>query len=619
MVTPNFLNRCCCVSVLLAAGGLRLLYAQTEFYVPITETNLFGGASRFFAYQENAPRMVLNDGLLAGVREDWNFLPHVAIEGSYNYGQNNLRLTLFPGGPTNSARFASHTGLGSATGVFYFQGPERRMRVFLRAGPAVMNTFPTKGAKSTAQNPANAYLAATGLGGDIQVGGVYGIGVKWHLNDHFGLRADFEGSAFPQTHFHLPSVPGGPGAAYIPPGGVGTLYSVTAGFFIGVGHRKTAPAPVVAAVLPPAPPARLDVQSPPPRVIDAGCPGDTKEIPFSIKASTSLDGHQPMYRWSVDGRPAGTNSSQLTWQVPATPGTYRVSVEVSDDPAGSTDTRTAEPVTVNLASVTVQPHPQPTITVAATQSELNFGDRTSLTIAPQGNACNKNMTYACATTEGTLIGTPTTGFDSTSVAFDSDRSKVQTKQVTVSCTVTDSLGGSGTGAAPITVKLDPLQVQRFDDIVFAKNNARVNNCGKRILIEEVYPQLAEHPDWDLVVIGHSSPDEKRGAPLDRERVMNVIATLTAGSDTCPRLDPGRVRYGLAGTDQKSETRPAFCGTSTRNKSAERAGQAVAGTDTNAQYRRVEIYLVPRGAALPENATALQVVPADTIQPLGCPK
>jgi hypothetical protein len=610
----------CVVALIFAVGGAGLLSAQVEFSAPTTETNFFAGASRFFANQTQPPRMILNDGLLGGIRETWNFHRHVAIEGSYDYGQNNLRLTPVSGGLVNSVKFASHTGLASATGVFYFQGPESKTRVFLRAGPAMMNVFPTAGAKSNARNPANAYWGATGLNSDLQVGGVYGIGVKWFPTRRFGIRADFEGSAFPQTHFHLASIPGGPGAVYVPPGGVGTLYQVTVGFILGIGHKEMPPPPVAAAPPPPPPPvARLDVENQTVRAIDAGCAGDTKEIPFSVKAATTLAGHQPLYRWTVNGQPAGTNSPNFTYPVSMTPGTYRVAVAVSDDPAASTDTRTGEPVTLQLANVTVQPHPQPTLTVAAAQSELNLGDSTRLTVTPQGNACNRRMTYSCATTEGTLVGTPTTGFNSTGMVFDADRSKMQTKQVNITCTVTDDLGGTGSGSAPVTVKVDPLQVQRFDDIVFAKNNTRVNNCGKRILIEEVYPQLTEHPDWDLVVIGHSSPDEKKGVPLDRQRVMNVIATLTAGSDTCPRLDAGRVRFGLEGTEQKSTTRPAFCGTSTRVKSSERNGQSATAADTNTQFRRVEIYLVPRGAAIPDNATALQVVPADEIRPLACPK
>ena len=67
--------------------------------------------------------------------------------------------------------------------------------------------------------------------------------------------------------------------------------------------------------------------------------------------------------------------------------------------------------------------------------------------------------------------------------------------------------------------------------------------------------------------------------------MNVIATMTAGSDTCPKLDMSRIRFVVAGVDQKSDPRPAFCGTSSRVKTNERAGQSITADDADATPRR----------------------------------
>jgi len=175
---------------------------------------------------------------------------------------------------------------------------------------------------------------------------------------------------------------------------------------------------------------------------------------------------------------------------------------------------------------------------------------------------------------------------------------------------------------PVAVNLAALQVQRLDDIIFAQNNARVNNCGKRILLESLYPQLTQHPDWDLILVGHTAADERtggRGTPLDRQRLMNVAATLTGATDTCSALESSRVRFSLVGNDQNSEPRPAFCGTSTRPSLTERAGQTISAEDPNAKFRRVEVYLVPKGAALPDGVTQLQVVPQSELKALGCPR
>ena len=99
----------------------------------------------------------------------------------------------------------------------------------------------------------------------------------------------------------------------------------------------------------------------------------------------------------------------------------------------------------------------------------------------------------------------------------------------------------------------------------------------------------------------------------------MVAGLTAGTDTCQKLELGRIKVAYAGTEQKSEAKPGFCSASTRVLLPERAGQSISQTDANSKNRRVEIYLVPKGASLPEGVTSLEVVPASVVSALGCPK
>jgi outer membrane protein OmpA-like peptidoglycan-associated protein len=260
-------------------------------------------------------------------------------------------------------------------------------------------------------------------------------------------------------------------------------------------------------------------------------------------------------------------------------------------------------------------------------SEVSAAMRRALLLLPFFAACcaaqndvsSAGLTYTCVTPEGSLRGNPPNEFDSTGVQFDPDRSRLQSKVVNITCTVRDVRGGTGQTVIPVTVIQPPILVSRLDDVVFGANNARVNNCGKRILLEELYPQLTEHPDWDLVVVGHTAPGEK-GAQLDRRRAMNVIATMTSGKDTCRMLEPNRVRWAVAGNNAGGgDVRPGFCGTSNRTPTKERAGQAVNENDPNAAGRRVEIYLVPPGAAVPAGAAPLQSVPLTEVQKLGCPR
>ena len=72
-----------------------------------------------------------------------------------------------------------------------------------------------------------------------------------------------------------------------------------------------------------------------------------------------------------------------------------------------------------------------------------------------------------------------------------------------------------------------------------------------------------------------------------------------------------------GTDQTDTTRPALCGASTSVK--EKAGEAIKESDKNAEFRRVEIWFIPSGAAAPAGVTGMMPLPPDQMAKIGCPK
>ena len=150
-------------------------------------------------------------------------------------------------------------------------------------------------------------------------------------------------------------------------------------------------------------------------------------------------------------------------------------------------------------------------------------------------------------------------------------------------------------------------------------SARVNNCAKRLLLEELTPLLRSDPGAKVILIGHRDASEKgkAGSVLDQARVINSAAVLSAGKGICPSLDLSRIMINSVGTEQGSETRPALCGSSTNVK--EKGGAAIKDSDKRAQYRRVEVYIVPSGAAMPAGLTGLKEAPAKDIQAKGCPK
>jgi outer membrane protein OmpA-like peptidoglycan-associated protein len=157
--------------------------------------------------------------------------------------------------------------------------------------------------------------------------------------------------------------------------------------------------------------------------------------------------------------------------------------------------------------------------------------------------------------------------------------------------------------------------RRLDDLLFAKGSGRVNNCAKRLLIEELTPLLRDNPDWTVVLVGHR--DEQEPANLDRVRAQNAAAVISAGTGICPSLELNRVKIDTVGTNQSSTPRPAFCGASTGIK--ERSGQGVTETDNRAQFRRVEVWVVPAGAEMPEGLRNAKDAPVEVIKKLGCPR
>ena len=100
-------------------------------------------------------------------------------------------------------------------------------------------------------------------------------------------------------------------------------------------------------------------------------------------------------------------------------------------------------------------------------------------------------------------------------------------------------------------------------------------------------------------------------------VSQLAAVLSAGKGICPSLDLSRIKVNWVGTEQGSETRPALCGSSTNVK--EKGGQSVRESDKRAQYRRVEVCIVPGGADMPAGISGLKDAPAKEIQAKGCPR
>ena len=306
---------------------------------------------------------------------------------------------------------------------------------------------------------------------------------------------------------------------------------------------------------------------------------------------------------------------------------------VITDSANSSRTVTAGPTTLS-----VHEYVKPQITsVTATPTSMSCSSNTagthtaSLIGQATGSACGGSLAYKWTVTEGSVTSDSSLNatFDASSLNFESG-GQAQSKTVTATLTVTDETGQSASQQTTVTVDCPP-QFKRLSDIVFSKNNARVNNCGKRILIDQAAPQAGTA--YDVVLVGHRAADEGANAPgraregksksatatrlLDEQRVLNAAAVLTAGRGTCANLDLSQVKVDWVGTDSISAPDPGLCGTSNLTVAKERSGSRVSEADKN---RRVEVYLIPEATqVMPQAAKNARSIRETEVKGPGCPK
>ncbi|HEV2687009.1 MAG TPA: outer membrane beta-barrel protein [Bryobacteraceae bacterium] len=594
--------------------------AVTDDYFNLVEVNVFGGFTNYGRVDAGLGTS-LGKGGVVGARLTENIFDHFGLEQSYAaYSSHDLEF-FSPVRGRSVAPFQTHVYQGAMNALAYFTPRESKIRPFLTAGFGVAVYSPTHLARQTARS-LDPSLGFGNLSRDTKLQGNYGAGLKWQVSPRVGFRADVRGLIGPNPRFGLPdsNFPANSLTAnnvYIPPNHWQQGVQATAGltFYFG---RLSKPAPPPPPPPPPPPVVRPEINA---GAISASatsvCPGET--ITFTANASVS-GGHSVSYQWSVDGRPQGGNSSTFSYVADGS-GSHSIGLRVSD----TASENAASAVTVAAINITVRNYSRPVVSsVTANPTSMERGQTSSVQATASGSECSGALTYSWAASEGAISGSGANAtYNSSSVSFnESDRTRPQSKPVTITATVTDSKGGSGTGSTNVTVNL-PASVKHFGDILFPKDSSRVNNCGKRILIEQLYPLLTANPNFDVVLVGHidsaeapKSVKSAKGRNLDRDRVMNTAAVLSGGTGTCTALDTSRIKGVWVGATQEAEFVPTSCAVST-TPPKERKGAEVSGDE--AKNRRVEIWLVPKGLGLPASAKDAKDLPEPALKKLGCPK
>jgi len=586
---------------------------KSDDYFNYIELNVYGGWGDYIK-QRGQPFSQLEGGGLMGARLTENFWDYFAIEE--DFGFFSYHRLVFRGPTPNGVPipiFGTHDYQGSVNGVVHFTPRDSKFRPFFTAGVGEAAYIPNASAKQAAEAmPPEAGFANFRSSSGLEIN--WGGGLKYQLSKYFGLRMDARGYYGHTPQFGLP--------AYSPTGGATIPYAfrnvgveLTGGFTLYLGRIGERPAPPPPAPPPPVTPHNLSAGS-----ISASstsvCPGDAVRLHSD---ASDPEGHRLNYRWSVNGSAEGGNSADFTF-TPSSSGDYRVALQVTD----TAGTNPAAPADVNPISIHVGAYNRPNVSgVTANPSVLDYGQSASVHVDASGSECSGALSYSWAASEGTISGAGANAqYNSTGVSFnEADRSRPQSKQVNITATVTDSKGGSGSASTSVTVNYGA-QVKHFGDILFPKGSARVNNCGKRVLIEQLYPMLTANANYDVVLVGHIDTGEvpargsKRNRSLDRERVLQTAAVLSGGTGTCASLDRSRIKGVWVGATQETETLPTSCSVST-TPPKERRGAAVNADE--AKNRRVEIWLVPKGMALPPAARDAKELPDAELTKIGCPK
>src|SRR5271165_142018 len=535
-------------------------------------------------------------GGAVGIRANQDFLNYIGVEEAWTfYAVNNLRLNPVQPYPTQSVGLGARNGQVYLGPLFYLTPRGSRVRPFFTIGPAFQYWWPTQDAR--AQAISSAVYGMPRLQSRNGAALAFGGGIKFHLSERFDIRTDARGTFTTNTHFDVTAEPGGAGSLYIPQKGSQLGLQATVG--LDWKWHKNAVEVTPPPPPPPPPPAPgsigVSLSASPTSV----CPGDTIQVTASSNAPDSAS-----YQWTINGESTSQAKTLVFGTSGRDAGTYNIGLTLSA-PGFNTGT--------GSTSVTVRPYVAPHGTASVSPGEVYVGE-TSTISTNFTNACDGPVQPAiCTASEGSVSGTT---YNSTGVQFDASISGDQQKNVTITCTAKDDRS-SGTATTSIVVKKRAnLQAVRLPDIVFSRNNARVNNCGKRVLLEELKTYLDKDPTGKVVFVGHIDRGELKKLQLDEHRALNAAAIVSAGSGICLNFNPGQIMVQASGEDQGgADFKPYFCEGSVQ----ERGGSRVTSADTRAQYRRVEVWFVPTNGIMPPSAGNAKDATSLGVSKLGCPK
>jgi outer membrane protein OmpA-like peptidoglycan-associated protein len=325
------------------------------------------------------------------------------------------------------------------------------------------------------------------------------------------------------------------------------------------------------------------------------CEGETAQVTVTNNAPSSAFA----YAWSINGQPAGSTASMqqpFTFDSTGKPaGTYQIAVKATGNGFNPASAET---------TINVRAYEPPMGTVQANPAQIHAGDTSMLAANFTGQCGGPIQPPTFEASEGTVQGDT---FNSAGIQWDPNNNAEQHKTVTITAKASDNRStGTATTTIDVIKEAVPAAAIRLPDVLFPKDNSRVNNCGKRILLEQLRSYVERDPGGKVVLVGHASSDEAAG--IAEKRAQNAAAVITAGTGVCLSVPASQVEVSWPGVEQNGVGfESGFCQSS------------VGAASTASQMRRVEVWFVPSGGNLPASVTNNQSASTLSLSGLGCPR
>jgi outer membrane protein OmpA-like peptidoglycan-associated protein len=311
-------------------------------------------------------------------------------------------------------------------------------------------------------------------------------------------------------------------------------------------------------------------------------------------------------QWTINGDPASQTATLDFNTAGRAAGSYKIGMKATAE--GFNDAFAETPVTV------LEYRP-PSGTLQVSPAEIWVGEKATLSANFSPGQCGGTLKPATFTaSEGSVSDAQ---YQSSGVQFDPSNNSEQRKTITLAANVADDKGSASAQASIVVKKKAAIMAKRLPDIVFPTGSDRVNNCGKRVLLEELKATLDNEPGGKVVFVGHQTDNEAKWTGLDQKRALNAAAVISAGQGICAAFPASQIYVSAEGAAQNGvDPQPHFCGASA---GAEKPGQGVNESDDAAKYRRVEVWFVPTGGMLPPLLKDHKDAATLSVSALGCPR